>query len=277
LGKKKKADHYPLKALLKNIIYQLRGAAWLDGFLFRMNRFRNRKANSIYRQQNSEIILPDDYDLYETYQLNYQKFIEDGKLAAKEIMEWTRPYLSAQWPILLDWGCGIGRITRHVKETDSSATVFACDIDEHKIRWNKTHYPDIDFSLISYSPPTHFTTGQFDMIYGISIFTHIDMGSQNEWLEELYRMLKPGGILLITTQGEMYRNRLSSAENRFLDKTGIYTQSYPKKGHRMMSTYHLSDHFKEMLYPYFIVKEFYAGKMHPEKMGGQDLWILQKK
>lgn len=266
-----------MKALLKNIIYQLHGAAWLDRLLFRLARFRNRKVNRLYRLKNAEIILPDDYDQYETYQLHYQKFIEDGKLAATEIMEWSRPYLSKQIPVVLDWGCGVSRITRHMKESNPSAKVFACDIDKHKIEWNKAHYHDIDFSIISYSPPTHFAKDQFDMIYGISIFTHIDKESQNEWLKELYRILESDGVLLITTQGEMYRNRLSSAENKFLDKAGLYTQRYPKKGHRMMSTYHLPDHFKEMLNPYFIVKEFYAGKMHPEKMGGQDLWILQKK
>ncbi len=266
-----------MSALVKNIIYQLGGAAWLDGILFRMAGLRNRKINRLYRLNHSSIILPEDYDLYETYQLHYQKFIEDGKLAATEILEWTRPYLPAHEPVILDWGCGVGRITRHIKEQNTAAIICACDIDEHKIEWNKTHYPDIDFSTISYSPPTGYATAQFDLIYGISVFTHIDIESQHTWIEELNRILKPNGILLITTQGEWYRNRLTGGQNKLLNKNGYYTQHYAKKGHRMMSSFHLPDHFKEMLSPYFMVKEFHEGKMHPEKMGGQDLWILQKR
>lgn len=265
-----------MRALLKNIIYQLKGSVWLDSILFRMAKFRNQKTNRLYKFKNPNIILPDDYDLYETYQLHYQKFMEDGKLAAAEIMEWTLPYLTTIEPEILDWGCGVGRITRHIKEQNPSAKIYACDIYKHKIDWNKAHYRDIDFSIIAYAPPTHFTAAQFDLIYGISVFTHIDIGSQLHWLKELYRILKPTGILLITTQGEGYHNKLSSAEKKILDKNGCYTQNYPKKGHRMMSTYHLPDHFKEMFGPYFMMKEFYAGKIYPEKMGGQDLWILQK-
>lgn len=277
MGKKKKATDSALRALLKNIIYQLKGSAWLDGILFRIAKFRNQKTNRLYTLKNPDIILPDDYDLYETYQLHYQKFIEDGKLAATEIMGWTQPYLTTNEPVILDWGCGVGRITRHIKEQCPSAKIYACDIDEHKINWNKAHYPEIDFSLISYSPPTHFTTAQFDLIYGISVFTHIDMPSQDSWLKELNRILKPNGVLLITTQGEFYRNKLTATQNKLLDKNGCYTQHHAKQGHRMMSSFHKPDHFKEMLGPYFMVKEFYAGDVHPEKMGGQDLWILEKK
>ena len=277
MGKKKKADNHSLKAILKNIIYQLKGSVWLDGLLFRMARLQNQKANRLYRLENPDIVLPDDYDLYETYQIHYQKFIEDGKLAAAEIIEWTQPYLTTNETAILDWGCGVGRITRHIKEQNTFAKIYACDIDKHKIEWNKAHCSDIDFSLISYVPPTCFATAQFDLIYGISVFTHIDILSQDNWLKELLRILKPTGVLLITTQGEFYRNRLTASQKKRLDKTGFYTQQYSKQGHRMMSSFQLPDHFKEMLSPYFIVKEFYSGKTHPERMGGQDLWILQKR
>ena len=197
--------------------------------------------------------LPDDYDLYETYQLNYQKFIEDGKLAAAEIVEWTKPYLSSPQPVILDWGCGVGRVVRHIKEQNSGAALFACDIDEQRIVWNKKHYRDIVFSLISYSPPTSYTADKFDLIYGISIFTHIDAASQDMWLKELFRILKPNGVLLISTHGEAYLNNLLSSEKKLLYRNGIFTQSYFQKGHRMMSTYHQPDHFKKMITPYFLL------------------------
>ena len=266
-----------MKPFLKYIIRKLRLTGWLDSFLFTLQKSRNRKANSKYLEENPDTILPDDYDLYETYQLNYQKFIEDGKLAATEIIGWTKPYLNTQQPVILDWGCGLGRIVRHFNEQNESAKLFACDIDEKRIQWNKIHYRNIAFSLISYSPPTNYTSEKFDLIYGISIFTHIEAALQVAWLKELHRILKPNGVLLISTHGQAHHNKLLSWEKKLLNRNGILTQNYFQKGHRMMSTYHLSDHFKKMINPYFTVKEFYDGKTHPEKMGRQDLWILQKK
>ncbi len=266
-----------MKPFLKNIIRKLQLAGWLDSFLFTLAKYRNRKINRRYLEEHPNIILPDDYDVYETYQLNYQKFIEDGNLAAKEMIEWTTTYLNNPQPKILDWGCGVGRMVRHIKEYHSSAMLFACDIDQRKIEWNKKHYPNIDFSLISYTPPTHYANEQFDLICGISIFTHIDAASQDAWLKELQRLLHPNGILFISTQGQQYSRKLSSVEKKLLNQHGIFTQSYHHKGHRMMSTYHHPDHFKTKIAPYFLVKEFYDGESHPEKMGGQDLWILQKK
>lgn len=266
-----------MKSTLKYIIRKLRLTGWLDSFLFTLAKWKNRKDNRRYANENPGTLLPDEYDLYETYQLNYQKFIEDGKLAAAEIIEWTKPYLSSPQPVILDWGCGVGRVVRHLKEQNPSAELFACDINEQRIIWNKKHYRDIAFSVISYSPPTAYASDHFDLIYGISIFTHIDAASQDLWLKELYRILKPNGVLLITTQGEPYLNHLLPSEKNLLNHNGILTQSYSQKGHRMMSTYHQPDHFKKMIKPYFTVKEFYNGNIHPEKLGGQDLWILQKK
>ena len=70
-----------LKTLLKYCIYQFGLAGKLDQFLFRFTQFQQKKANDLYRKNNPSISLPSDYDLYETYQLKYQQFIEDGASA----------------------------------------------------------------------------------------------------------------------------------------------------------------------------------------------------
>jgi hypothetical protein len=40
------------------------------------------------------------------------------------------------------------------------------------------------------------------MIYGISVMTHLTQGTQFAWLKEIRRVLKPGGICVLTTHGE---------------------------------------------------------------------------
>jgi hypothetical protein len=42
---------------------------------------------------------------------------------------------------------------------------------------------------------------QLRPIYGISVFTHLDEPLQTPWIEELERVAKPGGQILITVKG----------------------------------------------------------------------------
>ena len=39
------------------------------------------------------------------------------------------------------------------------------------------------------------------MIYGVSVFTHFRANWESKWLEELHRVLRPGGTMLVTVHG----------------------------------------------------------------------------
>jgi len=266
-----------LKPLIKYCIYQLGLAGKLDRFLFRFTQFQQKRANELYRKKNPSIILPSDYDIYETYRLRYQQFIEDGVLAASEIREWTKDYLPDPMPVILDWGCGAGRIIRHLPIVYPGAVLYGCDSNEERIQWNKSHIPGISFTTVNSFIPTPYSDSIFDLVYGISVLTHIDADQQGDWLNELARILKKDGILLISTQGDFYLPDLLPGEKRILAREGIFTKSYPRHGHRMMSTYHNQNHFKKLVNPLFTILEYYPGNANPHKLGGQDLWILKKK
>lgn len=259
------------------MFYTLRLAAVLNAMLYGTARFRNWRINRKYKRDNPGIVLPADYPLYETYQLHYRKFIEDGQLAAKEITEWTKPYFLTQPGRVLDWGCGVGRVIRHMQPLLPGSGLYGCDINAEMIRWNKAHYHHIDFTTIDHVPPMDYDSLFFDLVYGLSIFTHIEATMQTEWLQELYRLLNKNGILLVTTQGKYYHHKLVPKEKKALYDIGIFTQPYSKKGHRMLSTFHTEEKFRQLAEPYFTVLDYYDGQAHPEKTGGQDLWILQKK
>jgi SAM-dependent methyltransferase len=252
-------------------------AEWLDRLLFRAALFGNRNKNNRYRQQDPQALLPGDYFLYETYQLDYQKFIEDGALAAREIIEWTKPWVSVPDPRILDWGCGVARIVRHLPALLPGAALYGCDINEKMIEWDKANHPGIAFTAINNFTPIPYAESFFDLVYGLSIFTHINASKQADWIAELSRIIKPGGLLLITTQGSYYEKKLLQREKNILKETGVYTQDYSKQGHRMMSTYNKAEHFKTLFAADFSLLEFHAGETDRGKTGGQDLWIWGKK
>lgn len=266
-----------MKSYLKYLFYRLKLAPLLHQFSFWLARLRNKKQNGSYRQEHSELVIPPDHFIYETYQLDYRKFITDGAAAAKEIIDWTTPYLPPTDLRILDWGCGAGRIIRHLPDIIPTAQLFGADANEEMIRWNKAHYPEITFTTIHSFPPTPYAPDYFDLVYGFSVLTHIDASAQEAWIEELHRILRSGGVLLLTTHGTNYTQQLRSSEKRQLLANGIYTRPYPQQGHRMMTSWHQPLLFRQLLALYFEVREMYEGKEHPQKAGGHDLWILQKK
>ena len=266
-----------IKAQLKQLFYILGISATLDKLLFKVAQIKNKKSNSKYAKANYNISFPPDYYLYETYQLNYQQYIEDGNLSAKEIIEWTIKYISISEINILEWGCGVSRTVRHInKYTSNNAQIFACDINDEMIRWNTKNIENVLFSKINYNPPTTYFSEQFNMIYAISVFTHIDVSQQENWAKEIHRILSKDGVFLFTTHGSKYVKKLLADEQKTLKTTGAFTKSYFQKGHRMMSTYNVANAYESMLKKYFSILEFYDGEKFPNKIGGQDLWIVKK-
>jgi SAM-dependent methyltransferase len=265
------------RAFVKDIFYKIRLANVLDYLVFRSTYYRNRKKNAKYREMHPSAIIPPDYFLYETYRLDYEQFFVDGEETAREIMLWTSGYFDREPRRILDWGCGVSRVAVHVhKFATPGASVYACDVNEQMIEFNRRHYKDILYAVEGLEPPTRYESESFDLIYGLSVFTHIKASIQEAWIKELHRILSDGGILFFTTQGNAFISKLLAREKDIYELDGVFTKSYKKEGHRMMSTYNSGESVRRLVAPYFEVLEFHDGA-DVTKAGGQDLWIVRKK
>ena len=101
---------------------------------------------------------------------------------------------------ILDWGCGCGRLTRYLGRLPT--TVTGVDIDADNVSWCRRHLPFGDFHLVGLHPPTELEPSSFDLLIGISVFTHLRERDQLDWLAELSRVAAPGATLLMTLLGE---------------------------------------------------------------------------
>ncbi len=243
---------------------------------FRWQQLKYLYSNIQFRKVHSAIPLPDDYTLYESYLLNYRKFIEDGALTTHEIWESVNQFLPNS-PIILDWGCGPARITRHLRKNAKEASIYACDPNMGTIVWNQKNIPNIRFEVQEKYPPLPFQDRYFDLVIGFSVLTHIPGQDQKKWLHEIHRILQPNGIAWLTTHGHYFIKRLSQKEKKEIETKGVYNTHYHQPGHRMMSTYHSPEKWKIVLEEYFEILEYWDGETYPNKAGKQDLWILRKK
>ena len=59
-----------------------------------------------------------------------------------------------------------------------------------------------------------------------------------DWHKELYRVLKPNGIMYMTTQGENYKVKLTKIELEAYNNGELIVRGKVKEGHRTYSSFH---------------------------------------
>jgi SAM-dependent methyltransferase len=124
---------------------------------------------------------------------------------------------------VLEFGSGSGRVIRHFRHVDG-LRLAATDANSKPVEWNRRNLPGIEFNHNALEPPLAYPDGSFDLIYALSVFTHIPLEWQRPWLDELRRVLRPGGYLLCTVHGDSFINtQLSDQERAALNRDGKFT------------------------------------------------------
>jgi SAM-dependent methyltransferase len=96
----------------------------------------------------------------------------------------------------LDVGCGDGRWTADI--TDHLRTAASgVDISERAIGFARLIRPDIHFEIVSGHELPH-ADAAFDLITAIEVIEHLDDDLEEQVIGEIRRVLKPGGLFLMT-------------------------------------------------------------------------------
>jgi SAM-dependent methyltransferase len=121
---------------------------------------------------------------------------------------------------VLDFGCGAGRTLRQFIADAEHAEFWGTDIDAASIEWLKENLsPPLHVCQNGADPPLGLEYGQFDLIWALSVFTHLTDNSL-PWLLELHRLLKPGGLLIATYMGR-YNGEFFTHEPWDEDRVGM--------------------------------------------------------
>lgn len=144
-----------------------------------------------------------------------QAFKFQGQKIFTDFMDRITRFSAPQptWRVL-DWGCGCGRVTAHFVE-HLAGDVVGADLDPEAISWCRETFPQASFDVVASRPPLPYGEGIFDAVTACSVFTHLSREDQEDWLQEMRRVVKPGGLLLASTHGQFaYRQRLFCKEKK---------------------------------------------------------------
>lgn len=180
-----------------------------------------------------------------------EEWLESGELDARLIRELLarNGYDLERMDAILDFGCGCGRVARWWSDLDGPQ-VHGSDVDRAAIRWCRRHLPFLEAKRSAAMPPLPYPAERFDLVYALSVITHLTEGSGRAWLAEIIRVLRPGGLLLFTVHGERFARVLSEEDRRrFRAGEVVITESPALSGTNRFGAFHPPAAVTELLLP----------------------------
>lgn len=202
-------------------------------------------------------------------------FLESGRLAAESIVETLERngLRIEELDSILDFGCGCGRVIRHWRHLEAT-TIVGTDYDEQLFDWCWRNLPFARFQTNDLKPPFKVADESFDFAYALSVFTHLPELLQFAWIDELARVLRPAGYLLLTTHGERYLDRLTSKERADFLAGQVVVRWEEVAGTNLCTTFHPEAWVRRKLARGLEVLDFVpeGAKGNPH----QDVYLLRK-
>ena len=145
--------------------------------------------------------LPDPGNMMESHSRRQEVFANQGTSIANAILSCyskygpNRPFSEN---IILDFGCGVGRVVLPLCYTFGKPD-YCVDVDHSAITYLRSVVPSTNPSVCLFEPPLSFPDESFDLVYSISVWTHLPADTAHKWLLEINRVLRPGGLAFLTT------------------------------------------------------------------------------
>jgi len=144
-----------------------------------------------------------------------EEFFETGRMDAARFMTDLAGIAPAvRRRRALDFGCGVGRVTRALADYFQSAV--GVDVARTMISRARLLNQSCRNCQFVVAPRAHlrgFDTGHFDVIYSRLVLQHIPPALVRRYIPEFIRVLAPGGVLMFQMPGEI----APEPEGAFLD------------------------------------------------------------
>jgi SAM-dependent methyltransferase len=200
---------------------------------------------------------------------NVESGLANGRRSAALLRDIAARHGVALGPgsVVLDFGSGCARVARFIPGATGGAAVIGVDLHRDAVAWCRRHMPFGTWLEGEIEPPLPLADGAINAMLALSVLTHLDEGLCGRWLAEWRRLLRPGGVAVVTYHGEgLIRARVPAGSPyaqdiarqwaarggvAFLDNkawAGIFPDAY-------QTSYHSDDHVRREWGRHFEVLE----------------------
>ena len=229
-----------------------------------------------YNQSNKDFILPPFNIAYDAYSnldpFHYQKL---GKKHAQFVSCLIKKHNIKTIKSIYEWGCGPMRVLRQLPNyfPNNNIKFYGSDYNKTSVVWASKNFPNFNISLNDLNPPLPYPDNHFDVIYCISVFTHLSETVSIKYIDDIYRILKKDGIFISTFHGDMNSKVLNQKEYS-LYKTGNFIErGNVLEGSRIFASYHPDLFIKKNFSKFKILEKIKCTK---KNMFEQDWWVFKK-
>lgn len=146
-------------------------------------------------------------------------YLADGWRTLSELMVLLE---AVEQPLLktrsmLEFASGHGRFTRHLVKTLGAARVVVSDVVPSAVEFSRGTFGVDGFLSVSV-PENVQWPARYDLVFVLSLFSHLPKSTWSRWLKVLYESVAPGGLLVFSTHG----TKAADFDHVTLDEEGFF-------------------------------------------------------
>lgn len=139
---------------------------------------------------------------YGTWSSPMRDYLADGWRSLSELMRLLelvhRPLMQTR--DMLEFASGHGRLTRHLVKSLGAGRVTVSDVVPGAVRFAQQAFGVQGF--VSTPEPQQLQwPRRWDLVFVLSLFSHLPQATWSAWLDKLWQAVAPGGLLVFSTHG----------------------------------------------------------------------------
>jgi SAM-dependent methyltransferase len=130
-----------------------------------------------------------------------EHYLLHGRQTTELFCELVAEYGGARGPAtLLEFASGYGCVTRFLIDACPNTDITCCDIHPAAVAFLQSEF-GVDAVLSNKSPEQVSIDRTFDVVFVVSLFSHLPKATWTRWLRSISRCVAKGGLLIFTTHG----------------------------------------------------------------------------
>lgn len=155
-----------------------------------------KKNTSIEQNPDQSLIFNDYFEKYnKLMEQNLRFLVSKGNIFyfAEHKVKLFKMLISGDPRKILEYGCGIGNNLSFLEKSFPDVPIWGCDTSEKSLEVARTHYPDINFFIISEKGGEKI---QFDCILVSDVIHHIPSEQRDFYMDKILEYLLPSGKIV---------------------------------------------------------------------------------